>query len=193
MAKSPVKQTLAPSAVQYSLGETTAPERPTEPHRTKPTVLYLFAGLQRKSDLGDLLRKRGWETTELDILRSASDDLSALDRREKLLREISTGKYTALVASPPCDTFSRVKFANNFGPKPCRTYEHLEGFPWLMGEKKRFARLGTVLAEFALDAAIAQCATSLGYYSSNSPRTWEQYRADRGKVLDQEVFGSLNK
>jgi hypothetical protein len=42
----------------------------------KPKALYLFAGEKRKSCVAFYLRKKGWEVTEIDILRSKSHDLS---------------------------------------------------------------------------------------------------------------------
>ena len=42
----------------------------------RPKALYLFAGLQRKSDVSSFLRRLGWEVEDVDILRSRAQDLS---------------------------------------------------------------------------------------------------------------------
>ena len=108
------------------------------------------------------MREKGWTTIEMDILRSASDDLSSQEKRDRIMTDLANGVYDALAASPPCDTFSRVKFANRFGPQPVRTATDLEGFKWLKGEKKRITDIGTVLAKFTLKAATVQAKTSPG-------------------------------
>ena len=125
-------------------------------HKGKPIALYLFAGTKRKSDVGEYLRKSDWEVLEIDILLNRNHDLSKLSVRNDWLEKIKLGRFAAVIASPPCDTFSRVTFANNYGPAPVRTMEHKRGFPWLVGEKKRRVLLGNILADFAFEAILAQ-------------------------------------
>ena len=94
-------------------------------------ALYLFAGPHRRSAIGKLLVQRGWIVHEIDILRQKSQDLSRLPLQTALLSEIKAGFYKAVISSPPCDTFSRAKFANFNGPRPTRTAGMLRGMKGL--------------------------------------------------------------
>ena len=142
------------------------PPLPPAPIKTaivKPRALYLYAGLARKSDVGEVLRARNWEVEEMDILRNAKHDLSKPVVRNRVLSKIRRGHYTAVIGSPPCDTFSRVTFANNLGPKPLRSFFHRRGFPWLLGDKLRRVRLGNILGDFAFEALEAQSLQTPGF------------------------------
>ena len=61
-------------------------------------ALYLFAGVECKSDVGPVLRRLGWEVVELDTLRSQRQDLSKTAAREKIWLQIcSIGfQYTGI-------------------------------------------------------------------------------------------------
>ena len=123
---------------------------------SKPKALYLFAGLKRHSDVSEYLRGLGWDISEIDILRDKSHDLSKETLRQRLLSKVQQGEYCAIIASPPCDTFSRVKYANNLGPRPSRSFLHKRGFPWLMGETKRIVEIANKLADFTFEIILAQ-------------------------------------
>ena len=86
-----------------------------------PTALYLFAGPRRRSAIGSILAKAGWRIHEVDILKQKKQDLSKLSLQKFYLDRISSNYYQALITSPPCDTFTRAKFANHNG--------HLRGPP----------------------------------------------------------------
>ena len=92
---------------------------------SKKRALYLFAGEKRHSSVRDYLAELGWHVEEIDILRSRSHDLTKRKFSDKLLERISQGRYSAVLGSPPCDTFSRVKFANRNGPRPVRTKDFI--------------------------------------------------------------------
>ena len=82
------------------------------------SALYLFAGPNRRSSIGSVLQELGWTITEIDILQGGKGhDLTHQVIQEKLLKRIRAGEFTLLLVSPPCDTFTRVKFANEWGPK----------------------------------------------------------------------------
>ena len=135
----------------------------------RPCALYLFAGSQRKSGLAECLRKRKWKVVELDIVRSNRHDLTKPQVREALLKRISAGTFTAVVASPPCDTFTRVKFANNRGPPPTRSAVHLRGLPWISPSLKRINQLANTLTDFTTEAALVQAKLSTGLLAIESP------------------------
>jgi hypothetical protein len=125
-------------------------------------ALYLFAGMKRKSDIACFLKKSGWYIDELDILRSKDHDLTKQHLRTELLHQIHSGKYKAVLASPPCNTFSRVKFANTLGPVPTRSFTHPRGFSWLTGNLKKSAELANILVDFTFEVVEAQAKTTPG-------------------------------
>lgn len=98
--------------------------------------------------------KLGWTVEEVDILRGQQHDLARASNRSKLQARIQACSYQALIGSPPCNTMSRVKFANKLGPQPTRSAEHRLGFPWITGERARLNRVGSLLADFALDSML---------------------------------------
>jgi hypothetical protein len=119
-------------------------------------ALYLFAGLKRKASIGDLLLRHGWTVDELDILRSRKQDLSRKHLRERILGKVASGEYQLVISSPPCDTFTRVKYANSFGPAPTRSKQYLRGFPWLSPAKRRTTNLGNLFADFSYEVIQTQ-------------------------------------
>ena len=97
----------------------------TDAHGGALRVLYAYAGKKRKSDIGAFLTKFGYvqkvrvELTELDTLRDPRrHDLRRMDRRRDLLGKVANGKYDVVITSPPCNTFTRVVWANKFAPRP---------------------------------------------------------------------------
>ena len=118
-------------------------------------ALYLFAGPNRRSSIGSVLQELGWKIVEVDILQGGrGHDLTHKDVQEKLLHRIRGGEFSLLLLSPPCDTFTRVKFANDWGPKPGRTAEYLRGFPWLVGASGHNVKLANTLVDFSFKAML---------------------------------------
>jgi hypothetical protein len=139
-----------------SLPETTV-ESTTMPLQITPAApqaLYLFAGVKRKCDMPWYLRKLGWKVEEFDILRHRSHDLTKKKLQHQLLTQLRSGHFQLLIASPPCDTFTRVKFTG-IGPKPCRSFIHPRGFPGLRFAHKQQVELGNILADFTCEAMLA--------------------------------------
>lgn len=62
-----------------------------------PTALYLFAGLQRKSDVAHHLKEFGWKVQEVDILRNKNHDLTKASFRRKLQDQIAAGSFQAVI------------------------------------------------------------------------------------------------
>lgn len=174
-------------------------------------ALYLFAGPKRRSTIGPLLQKTNWIVDEVDILQGGKDhDLTRAAVQDKLLQRIAAHHYDLLLSSPPCDTFSRVKYANSWGPKPTRSMKYRRGFPWLEGQAKRQAHLANCLVDFHYKAmllhlqhpqalAIAEFPEDLGAVT-NGPHKgirpasvfqWEEFH----KVVDIEgvVTGGIRQ
>lgn len=129
-------------------------------------VLYLYAGAPRKSSVKAFLARMSKATgvavyvTEMDIVRSKRHDLSRRHLQQRLLAAIKKQRYNALLASPPCNTFSRARHSAQPGPRPLRDINHPYGVPGLTAREKAAVRQGTVLAKFAIAAVHAQLASS---------------------------------
>ena len=80
-----------------------------------------------------------------DVLRS--------EVRQALLDKISAGVYDVAVLTPPCNTFSRLLFANSRGPAPLRSAAHPRGFPWLEGSALLKCTRGNYFFDLAAEAA----------------------------------------
>ena len=114
-------------------------------------ALYLFAGKARRSDVGDCLRQRGWDVLELDILRDKSHDISLEKVQDKIRGWIRERTFRALLASPPCDSFTRAKMANLLGPRPVRDFDHQRGLPGLSWKNRRIVNLANDMVDFTFE------------------------------------------
>ena len=123
--------------------------------------------------------------TEFDIIRSDRQDLSRASVRERLLTLIDNGKFNALLASPPCNTFSRVCFANTNGPAPVRDKDRPRGFPWATPTQKEKLRLGNLLVDFTVDALEHQIR------AGGSFMALLEHPEDLGAVRDGRVPASI--
>ena len=116
-------------------------------------AVYLFAGPKRRSEIGVLLKKAGWIVQEVDILRGGKNhDLTRQTVQKTLLQQIANGSFNLMLLSPPCDSFTRVKFANDWGPRPVRSMEWPNGFPYLTAAEKRTVWLADILVDFSCTA-----------------------------------------
>ena len=119
-------------------------------------VLYLFAGEERKTSVASYLRalteKKGWrlEIEEVDIRRSPQQDLSVTDFQDRIIARVSSGEFHAVICTPPCSTWTRVRMANLRGPPPLRSREYPWGFPWVSNRHKHQLELGNELVRFAI-------------------------------------------
>ena len=89
----------------------------------------------------------------MDILRGGkSHDLTLVEVQRRIISEIRGCKYDLMLLSPPCDSFTRVKFANPWGPRPLRSMEFPHGFNYLNASEKRTVQLADILVQFSFDA-----------------------------------------
>ena len=75
----------------------------------------------------------------------------------ELLERATSGEFAALVAGPPCSTFSVSRFINNNGngntnnedngPPPVRDRQHIEGLPNVDPKHKKELRIANQLVE----------------------------------------------
>ena len=136
--------------------------KPLEPIRASKAVsftiqvLYLFAGAERKTSVVAMLRemaaKKGWEVnaTEVDIKRGLENDLTSHALQDKILLQVSQGKFHVVICTPPCSTWSRVRCANMRGPPTLRTAQYVWGFPWVKEKYKLDLELGNILVRFSI-------------------------------------------
>ena len=108
-------------------------------------MLCLFAGAPRRADINSFLQALSkaqdfdLDVREVDIERSDSDDLSSAQLWEEIFTEIDSGKYDVIIMSPPCGTWSRVRFQwlIHPGPRPPRNKTWPWGFPWLSAAQRK--------------------------------------------------------
>ena len=151
-----------------------APEKVNSPLVTLLfRTLLLFSGPPRESDIPACLllhlatkfRPHGFEVRlhvdRFDITLGKQFDASSPAIRFKVYTYLAKGMYDILVASPPCNTWSRAPWSRFPGPRPLRDHCYPLGFPWLKGKKKDKAAAGTGMALFACRslAAALSCAS----------------------------------
>ena len=98
------------------------------------------------------------EVEMVDIQVKPHLDLTKDTVQQQLLNKIATGRYFALLLSPPCSTFSRVTWANRRGPRPVRSFASLKGFKRLSWTERKRANWGDTMADFSFKAFSTQMA-----------------------------------
>ena len=63
----------------------------------------------------------------VDIQVRPYHDLTSAKVQQNLLSKIASGRYFAVLFSPPCSTFTRVVWANRKGPRPVRSLYNAKG------------------------------------------------------------------
>ena len=127
------------------------------------SVLYVFAGKHRKADLGDQLRMLAAEGSftlqvfELDLLRSPQHDITVEVFWQSILARIRAGEWRVVLMTPPCNTHSRARNANVFGPPPVRSKRYPLGFPWLTGKLLKETMLANSFIDQTFEACRAAC------------------------------------
>jgi hypothetical protein len=121
-------------------------------------VVYFFAGAKRKNSLANILLDLGrggdifYDITEVDILRDPADDLLPSSARKLWLDRLKAEEFQVIIVTPPCNSWSRLVWLNNFGPKPCRSRNHPRGFPWADkgSVSRRHAEEGNIWVDFLI-------------------------------------------
>ena len=148
-------------------------------------MLYLFAGEHRRTSVAAFLKEKATagkfhvEIEEIDIARDHQDDLSLQSKQEEIIKRIERGDFDAVICTPPCSTWSRVRAANFRGPPPLRDFSYPWGYPWV---KKKFAlelELGNVLVRFTIRVVEAATARATTFVLAEHPE-------DLGTVVREE-------
>ena len=126
-------------------------------------VLYIFAGIKRRSDLYDCLTELQKEFNfilfmrEIDLLRNPEDDVTKETFWEQTMQSIRDSNWQVLIVTPPCHTHSRSR--NNWraspGPRPLRSKDFPFGFPWLTPKNKLVCEQANLFIAQTIEAALA--------------------------------------
>ena len=110
-------------------------------------VVYLFAGYAREGDVEWWLRNMASSAyqlflTSLDACRNAEWGLGAPRVVDVILTAVREGLIDALLAGPPCSTWSRARWNAGSGTaRPLRgRSSHAWGLPYLLSREQRRVR-----------------------------------------------------
>ena len=81
----------------------------------------------------------------VDLLRENQHDLLGDKLRDHYIDMITEGKFDLVIAAPPCDSFSRALFHDDWGPKRLRDRLSPWGFEGLSGKDLQKAEDGNTL------------------------------------------------
>ena len=76
------------------------------------------------------------------------------DIAKRALQQIRDGFWDVVLVTPPCNTFSRVRFVQP-GPKPVRSRLYPLGFPWLSDNLLELASQGNQFIHFSFQVCFA--------------------------------------
>ena len=94
-----------------------------DPAHAKPVAVHLFSGPTNRPDgICALLEKSGWVCVDLDNVNCPPADFSSDLIWLQLRQALDSGLVDAIIAGPPCSTFSRARAGIN-GPRPLRSKE----------------------------------------------------------------------
>eukprot|EP00438_Fugacium_kawagutii_P025749 Skav221045 [mRNA] locus=scaffold1448:254439:257677:+ [translate_table: standard] len=120
-------------------------------------VLYLFSGHARKTSVAACLRQlaEGVDfnivVDEVDICHTPDHDMTDKKQQAAILEKIRLRYYAAILVTPPCSTWSRVRGANTRGPPMIRSKGYPWGFPWLAAKFHLDLQLGNELVRFTIE------------------------------------------
>ena len=142
-------------------------------------IIYIFAGAERQCDVGKYLQQLGVVDSllQFDLLRSHTHDLTEDGLWQHIFHLLSQEEWI-LLASPPCETFSRVRHRHP-GPKPLRSSSYPRGFPWLSQQHS----LQVEQANYFVDQTVTACQLAWQYFL--------EHPEDLGVTPDKEIPASI--
>ena len=123
-------------------------------------ILYIFSGSSRKGSVSAWAKKLGSrmgitvQVEMIDIKVRPNWDLTKSKSRQVLLNKIRSGRYFAVLISPPCSTFTRATWANQKGPRPVRSYVQPRGLQRLTWSERQKAKWGNELTDFSFEVCV---------------------------------------
>eukprot|EP00435_Cladocopium_sp_Y103_P035534 s490_g9.t1 len=115
----------------------------------KGCILHLFSGPENRADgFAAALRSSGWECEEYDIANGPDGDLASDHVWSTIMNKMKEGYYKALLAGPPCNTFTNARKHDGQGPAPLRSPTGPEryGYEWNNAMDKEKVKYGNLLA-----------------------------------------------
>ena len=119
-------------------------------------ILHLFSGPHHREDgFAAAVSRRGHKCVEYDLVNGPDEDLSNDTVWCNLMTQIKEGKFDALLAGPPCNTFTNARKNDGMGPVPLRgpTGDDRYGLKSLDAKNKEKVKMGTLLALRGHEAA----------------------------------------
>ena len=136
----------------------------------KGKILYCFAGPSRRCDVAFFVNQLSVhhdvkiEVVEYDLLRGGLDhDLANDEIVDSIIHKIHNKEFSAILLTPPCNTFSRATYSNKPGPPPLRSKEHPHGLPGLTDQQLRKVRIADKLITNTIRLAKSSSASGLPY------------------------------
>ena len=98
------------------------------------------------------------------LVRGSDQDVLDATFWTTLISFIKEFKPFCIIATPPCSTYSRARYLyKRFpGPRPIRSREHPQGFPWLQTKQRIQAQQGTEMATKTWE--LCELASDVGAY-----------------------------
>ena len=170
--------------------------------------MYLFSGRRRRTSVASYIHH--WsnhggefdvEVEEWDITNGKQYDLLNEQVQQQLLARIANHDLAVLM-SPPCGTWSRAPWANQFGPRPLRPSQSPWGFAWLEGSRLRKVGQSNTMMRFCIQVL---CQLQLQDFATSflleTLKIWAQWQliefgldiggpAEWNRQFDQLQFGS---
>ena len=125
-------------------------------------VLYCYAGEKRKSAMreaieAELHEREALALEEIDLLQGgAQHDLLDKSVEGRLAERIDAMEFDCTLCSPPCESWTRLKFANGRGPGPVRSRAWTHGFPWNKPQQQAEAEAGSAHVSVSINLLTRQ-------------------------------------
>ena len=148
--------------IPLAIPRASGPRSDTAAAKPPQTAAAVFSGVPRQHDMTSCLKAlcelSGYKLSVhcVDIKRKPRVDLSYSKQRKKILEQIKSRCYDAILLSPPCSTFSRAPWANRKGPRPVRDFDNPRGLESLSPAERHRAILGNIFADFSYE--VISCA-----------------------------------
>ena len=129
---------------------------PIDFHFRGKRILHLFSGPSNRVDgFANAVRALGGQCVEYDLVNGAEQDLANDHIWQGIMSDIKNGVYDALLAGPPCNTFTNARRWDDAGPKPLRgpSGDERYGYSFLGPSDKEKVKLGTLLAVRTTEAS----------------------------------------
>ena len=162
---------------------------PAATARASRTVLLLFSGPKRRPDgLAAFLLRLGYDAVLVDndpVLGGGAREDILHDRvYQSLMARVRAGEFLAIIAAPPCGTFSISRFVTpkggKVGPKPVRSRKHIRQLPGLDAKGEQAASQANEIVRRTAALLIAGHLVGTSFMVENP--------ADRGDASQSDIF-----